>query len=168
MLRWEYLISKEFKIRHHIAEYYINNSEYIIDIGTYRHKIATNKKVIYIDPLQTVSDSFCGTLSEWKKSFYKEVKDKEYSVVALGLHLEGDSSQIKDMIEICDGASVIVLEIASDFKPSLEQYNLIRSKLIKNNRKKIICEMNITLSDILNVDGFKPFVNRKICVFKNN
>ena len=43
MDRWEYLISKEYMIRHHICEYYLSDVDTVIDVGAYK-KILTNVK----------------------------------------------------------------------------------------------------------------------------
>ena len=160
MNRWEYLTTKEFSIRHHITEYFIKDCDAVIDVGAYKKKLNTNGVLYTIDPLKTLEDSFHDSLYNWNIEYSEIFKYNNYAVVALGLDIEGDSNEIDTLIKLIQNSNVTIIEYATEYRNSINQYNYILKSLIN---KKESTTIHISLPKII-TDGFKPFYKRVIHV----
>ena len=157
MDRWEYLVSKEFQLRQYICEYYLDNVDYVFDIGAYR-KTFNRKGVIAIDPLKTMDDSFHGTLKEW---CLQNSIPSNFSVIVMGLHFEGDEDEIQYLIDLIKQAEVVVIEYPIEHQPSVNQFmHIVKECSLKPNTT-----VDLTFPEV-QTPGFAPYVKRKLVVLE--
>lgn len=161
MDRWEYLYTKSYSIRHHVAEYYLDDIDVVIDIGTYRKKIKTNKKLYCIDPLKTLEDTFHGSISDWYSAHLSELHDKKIATVILGLHIEGEEKEFDCVVNLIKKSSVVVIEFSKQHTPSQHQFDTILSRtgLVVEN------EINFKMP-VVETPGHPPFQDRTLYTLK--
>lgn len=163
MNRWEYLISKEYRLRHHICEYYLDYTlEFVIDIGAYKETISSNDWVIPIDPLKTIKDSYHGTVAQWANEHGDLLIKENYGVMALGLEIEGeDHKEWEAFSRIIDGAKVAIIEHSIEHAPSVQQFNMI----MQTTNKRVTTLINFDFCDI-DTPGFVPHTKRQLAVLE--
>lgn len=157
MNRWEYLVTKEFQLRQYVCEYYFDDAEYIIDVGAYR-KTFNRKNVIAIDPLETMEDSFHGSLKQWYDS---NELPSDYVVVVMGLHIEGDDEELNTLIDLIKKSKRAIIEYPIDHQPSVDQFNFI----IQQTNFKCGTVVDFSFPEMETL-GFKPFLNRKLTILE--
>jgi hypothetical protein len=160
MDRWEYLITKEYSVRHSIAEHYIDGLDEVIDIGTYKRKLNFSGRLHSIDLLKTFDDTFHGTAAEWKNIYFNQISER-FGVVILGFHIEGGSSEIQAVIDLINRAEVAVIDIPMQHQPSVEQFKLVTDQL----NKKYHTSINLLLPE-MDTPGFPSYNVRNIYIFK--
>ena len=160
MDRWEYLISKEYKIRHHICEYYFQDVDSIIDVGAYKYSIPW-KNVIAIDPLCSIDDnSFHGTVSQWlKEPFYGMLEN--CGVMALGLEIEGDIDEWKSFISLIEASKIAIIEHSIEHEPSVKQFN----EIMKITKKRLTSVINLEFCQV-DTPCFIPHSKRKLIILE--
>jgi hypothetical protein len=163
MDRWEYLINEPYTLRHHMAAYAMKNMPYVVDVGTYKVKCQVDGKLFCIDPLKTIDDSYHGTVKEWMIENYEQINNYNYGVIILGLQVDGDDGEFEAAINLIKNSKVTVLDVPTEHKPSVQQYNDIIAKC----NKKIQVEANFIYPQ-LNTPGFSPFVNRNFYILKGD
>lgn len=163
MDRWEYLTTKEYGVRHHIAEYYMENMPVVIDVGTYRKKLNVSGQLNSIDPLKTLNGTFHGSVHEWYLLNKNFIDNAKFGLVILGLHIEGDSSEFDTVVMLAKKADVCVIEVPAGHDPSWVQFN----NLLTNSGKRINTEMILLLPEV-ETPGFPPFSRRYIYVLKGD
>lgn len=161
MDRWEYLVTKDYLVRHHIAEYFVRDSDAVVEIGTYKRKLNINKPLYSIDPLKTIEDSFHGTIYDWFNTNSNILENVDYAVVALGLDIEGSDLEMQSAINLIKNSKVSVIEFAINHQNSCQQFDII----LENCGKKVSHKMEMRFPDV-NTDGFPPFPNRNLFVLK--
>lgn len=160
MDRWEYLVSKEYKLRHHICEYFLDHDlNFVIDIGAYKTTISSNDWVIPIDPLRSIPNSYHGSVAEWLSEHGDLLKDDNYGVMALGLEIEGDEKEWNAFYKIIDNSKIAIIEHSIEHHPSVYQFN----KTMGLTSKKIITKIDFEFCDI-HTSGFVPHKKRKLVV----
>ena len=159
MDRWEYLVTKEYKLRHYISKYFLDDVDAIIDVGAYKTRIDWDN-VIAIDPLMTMDDSYHGTVSQWvKEPFYFKIEN--CGVMALGLEIEGDENEWNTFIALMEECKTAIIEFSKDHQPSVQQAQYI----LDNTSKEIKMEIDIAFPEV-ETAGFKPHANRKLIILK--
>ena len=162
MDRWEYLVSKEYKLRHHICEYYLDHGlDFVIDIGAYKSSIQSNDWVIPIDPLKTIPDSYHGTVKQWMNENSDLLDNKTYGVMALGLEIEGDEYEWDSFISLVEKSKVAIIEHSITHLPSVTQFN----KVLENTNKRITTLIDFEFCDIQTA-GFVPHAKRKLAILE--
>lgn len=157
MNRWEYLVSKEFQLRQYICEYYLDDIDYVFDIGAYR-KTFNREGIIAIDPLETMPDSFHGTLNEW---CLKNNIPNNFAVIVMGLHIEGDDTEMQALIDLIKKAKVVIIEYPIYHQPSVDQFD----RILNECNLKANTIVDLTLPDP-KTEGFTPYLNRKLIVLE--
>lgn len=160
MDRWEYLLTRQYKIRHYICEYYLKDVIGVIDVGAYKHTIDWDN-VIAIDPLGSMEKSYHGTVAEWvKEPYFFNIED--CGVVALGLEIEGsDESEWNAFVSLAEKCKVLILEHSIDHIPSVEQVEMIMSLV----NKQLITVMHFEICDV-ETPGFTPHNKRRLIVLE--
>jgi hypothetical protein len=162
MDRWEYLVSKEYRLRHHICEYYLDyNLNFIIDIGAYKNTLKSNDWIIPIDPLKSIPDSYHGSVAEWVNEHNDLLKDDNYGVMALGLEIEGDENQWNSFYSLIEGSKVAIIEHSIEHEPSVKQFNLV----METTSKKLVTLMDFEFCD-MQTPGFVPHKKRRLAVLE--
>ena len=162
MDRWEYLVSKEYKLRHHICEYYLDHTlDFVIDIGAYKASIKSNDWVIPIDPLKTITGSYHGTVKEWVSEHSDLLNNNNYGVMALGLEIEGDESEWNSFLTLVRGAKIVIIEHSIEHGPSILQF----SEIIGTTDKKITTTMDFEFCD-MQTPGFVPHTKRRLAILE--
>lgn len=157
MDRWEYLITPEYSIRHRVAEYFVENFDLVIDIGTYKKQLNINSKLHSIDPLKTLPNTFHGTVFEWFKKYNQELINTDYAVVILGCHIEGDDNEISTVIDLIYNSKISVVEFSINHYPGVDQFNTILLK----SRKKIVHQIDFTFPSV-GTPGFPELYNKRV------
>ena len=162
MDRWEYLLTKEYRIRQHICEYFVGDLQYVLDVGVYKTTLygAYPYGVVPIDPLKTMVDSYHGTVAEWLDE-HGDLLNVDYGVIGLGLDIEGGKKEFDAFFSLRQGAKIAIIEFSKDHQPSVEQANYI----LEHINKPIKMEMDIKFPDVES-SGFKPHANRKLIIFE--
>lgn len=158
MDRWEYLVSKEFQLRQHICRYFFDEVDYVIDVGAYR-KTFDGENVIAIDPLKTMENSFHCTLHEWYEN--NKVDLKNYAVVVMGLHIEGEEKEFDTLIKILNGCKIAMIEYPIDHYPSINQFE----KILNLTKLNSIIKIEFLFPEVI-TPGFKPFLKRTMHILK--
>lgn len=162
MDRWEYLVTKEYKLRHHICEYFLDHTlDFVIDVGAYKATIESNDWVIPIDPLKSMPDSYHGTIKEWVNEHSDLLNKENYGVMALGLEIEGEESEWNSFLNLIESCKTAIIEFSKDHQPSVQQAQYI----LDNTSKEIMMEIDIAFPNVETV-GFKPHANRKLIILK--
>lgn len=159
MNRWEYLTTKEFSIRHHIAEYFIKDCDMAIDVGSYKKTLNFSGNLYSIDPLKTIDDSFHGTISEWYAINYNNLTNN-YGVVCLGLDINGSQKEFEILYELIKKSKVTVIEFAIEYIESINQFKAIQETV---SNKKISHKFDVEYP-MIKTEGFKPFTKRRLIV----
>lgn len=161
MDRWEYLHTKSYSIRHHIAEYYLDDIDVVIDIGTYRKKIKTDKKLYCIDPLKTFEDTFHGSILDWYLAHSNELYNKKIATVILGLDIEGEEKEFDCVVDLIKKSSVVVIEFSKQHTLAQRQFDTILSRtgLVVEN------EINFKMP-VVETLGHPPFQDRTLYTLK--
>jgi hypothetical protein len=157
MNRWEYLVSKEFQLRQYICEYYLDDVDYVFDIGAYK-KTFSREGVIALDPLKTMPDSFHGTLSEW--CLGNDIPNN-FAVVVMGLHIEGDDVEMQTLINLIKKANVVLIEYPINHKPSVDQFD----RILEECNLKSNTIVDLTFPDP-QTEGYVPYLNRRLTVLE--
>lgn len=162
MDRWEYLVTKEYLLRHHIAEYFLSDVDFTIDVGAYKRTLygAYPYNVIAIDPLKTMVDSYHGTVAEWFTE-YSDILNDNYGVMALGLEIEGEEKEWNAFISLIEGSRIAILEHSIEHEPSIAQFNQIMS----TTKKELITLMDIEFCNV-QTSGFVPHKKRRLVVLE--
>lgn len=159
MDRWEYLVSKEYRLRHHICEYFLDNVDGVIDVGAYKYTLPWDN-VVAIDPLKTMEDSFHGTIREWiEQPYYFDITN--CGVMALGLEIEGGEDEWNAFSNIVEYSKIAIIEHSIDHSPSVYQFN----KIMLSTNKKIITTIELEFCD-MQTPGFVPHKKRKLTVLE--
>lgn len=164
MDRWEYLISYEYKSRHHIAEYYLNNLDFVIDVGVYKMTIggAYPYNVIPIDPLKTMFDSYHGTVAEWLHEHGDLLQNNtNFGVLALGLEIEGGDKEFAAFKTLVDKSKILILEHSIEHEPSVNQVN----EILSYTNKDIVVSMQLEFNK-LETPGFPQHLKRRMIVLQ--
>lgn len=162
MDRWEYLISKEYLLRHHIAEYFLSDVSFIIDVGAYKRTIggAYPYNVIPIDPLKTMVDSYHGTVSAWVNE-HGDLLDDNFGVMALGLEIEGEKDEWDSFFKIVEESKITIIEHSIEHQPSVDQFELI----MKNTKKTLVASIDMKFCHV-DTPGFIPHSTRRLVVLQ--
>lgn len=161
MDRWEYLYTKSYSIRHHVAEYYLDDIDVVVDIGTYKRKIKTDKVLYCIDPLKTFEDTFHGSVADWYSMYSNELHGKRIATIILGLHIEGEEKEFDCVVDLIKKSSIIVIEFAKQHAISQHQFDTILS------RTGFIVENEISFKmPIVETPGHPPFRDRTLYTLK--
>lgn len=160
MNRWEYLITEEFCIRHHIAEYFLQKCGVAIDVGSYKKKLNFTGQLFCIDPLKTISDGFHGSLYEWYKIYQSTITGTKYGVVCLGLDLEGSIKEFNTLCELISYSHISILEYPTEYSESVYQIKALKD-IVTN--KVVSHEFDIKYPQV-KTEGFKPFAQRKMII----
>jgi hypothetical protein len=159
MDRWEYLVSKEYKLRHHICKYFLTDMDLTIDVGAYKYTIE-DLNIIPIDPLKSMGDSYHGTVYEWYKE-YADMLNENFGVMALGLEIEGDKNEWNCFFDLIERSKIAIIEHSIEHEPSVIQFN----KIINSTTKELVA---IVEFEFRNVDtpGFVPHSKRKLVILE--
>ena len=162
MDRWEYLISKEYRLRHHIAEYFFDGVEHIIDVGAYKFTIggAYPYNVIPIDPLQTMFESYHGTVAQWVNE-YGDLLTDNFGVMALGLEIEGGDDEWCAFETLVEKSKVAIIEHSIDHEPSVNQIN----KILSSTNKTVTVSIQLEFSKF-ETPGFPHHPKRQMFVLQ--
>lgn len=157
MDRWEYLHTKTYAVRHHVAEYYLDDVDVVVDVGTYKRKLETVATLHCVDPLRTFPDTFHGTVSEWCAKHGGELDGKRVATVVLGLHVEGGEVEFGALVKLLKRSSVVVVEFPKQHRPSQEQFDriLVETGLVVGN--EIVFKMRK-----VDTVGHPPFAERTL------
>lgn len=159
MDRWEYLISKEYKLRHHICEYYLNNVDAIIDIGAYKYTLPWSN-VFAIDPLASIDGSFHGTVSEWmQQPFCFSLNN--CGVMALGLEITGGEEEWKAFQYLIESSKIAIIEHSVEHTPSVWQFE----EIMRTTKKNLITLIDFELCHV-ETPGFIPHSKRRLVVLE--
>lgn len=164
MDRWEYLVSREYKIRHHIAEYYFYDVDSIIDIGAYKFTIggAYPYNVIPIDPLKTMFDSYHGTVSQWLNE-HGDILTNNFGVMALGLEIEGGEDEWNAFKTLIGDSKIAILEHSIEHAPSVWQFE----EIMKTTNKKLVTVIDFEFCSVP-TPGFVNHTKRKMAILERN
>lgn len=157
MDRWEYLITKEYCLRHHIVEYFIKDYSTVIDVGTYKKTLNFSGTLYSIDPLKSLPNTYHGTIGEWYLEYGKIISNNNYAVVVLGLDIEGNQNELDTLITLILNSKLTVLEFASEFSNSVNQFH----NIMHTAQKKIGHCIDIKFPHV-DTPGFVPYNSRKI------
>lgn len=160
--KWEYLITKEYKLRQHICEYFVSHLNLILDVGAYKTSLfhSGHPGIIPIDPLKTMVESYHGTVGDWVKE-HGDLLYQDYAVIGLGLEIEGDEDEFYTFFNLVEGSKIAIIEFSKDHQPSVQQVSYI----LKHSSKSIKMEMDIQFPNV-EVSGFKPHANRKLIILE--
>jgi hypothetical protein len=161
MDRWEYLISKEYMIRHHICEYYFGDVDTVIDVGAYKQSLINVKRVVQIDPLGSMPESFHGTVKEWCNKQGEFFDISECGVMALGLEIEGDDGEWNCFSSLVEQSKVAIIEHSVTHAPSVLQFN----KILDTTEKRVTTMIDFEFCD-MQTEGFIPHGKRKLAILE--
>lgn len=159
MDRWEYLVTKEYKLRHHICKYYFDNMDYIIDIGAYKHTI-DGSNVIAIDPLKSISNSYHDSVGQWLYE-HGDLLTDNCGVMALGLEIEGEESEWDAFTTLIDRSRIAIIEHSVEHEPSIQQFG----KIMSTTKKELITLMEFEFCSTES-PGFRPHTRRRLVVLE--
>lgn len=155
---WEYLYVEPFTLRHHIAEYFLQNEDNVIDVGTYKKKLNVNGNLICIDPLMTFDDTFNGDVV----MFVEEEKiPNNFSLCCIGCDIEGGEEQWEAFVSLFLKSKIAVIECPTNLKTANERIN----SLI--NLRTVYTEINLDLPEIKVDSPIKPNTQRRFLIFKD-
>lgn len=165
MDRWEYLVTKEYMLRHHICEYYLDhNLDFVLDIGAYKNTIKSNDWIIPIDPLKTIPDSYHGTVAEWVNEHGDLLKNNNYGVMALGLEIEGENeSEWNAFSQLIEGAKTAIIEHSIEHMPSVWQFD----EIMATTKKKLVTLVSFEFCNVP-TPGFVNHSKRRLAVLERN
>lgn len=165
MDRWEYLVTKEYMLRHHICEYYLDHTlDFVIDIGAYKKTIKSNDWIIPIDPLKSIADSYHGTVAQWVGEHGDILKNHNYGVMALGLEIEGeDDSEWNSLLFLIEDSKTAIIEHSIEHEPSVYQFNTI----MKTTYKRLTTLIDFEFCTVP-TPGFINHTKRRLAVLERN
>lgn len=162
MEKWEYLVSQEYKLRHHICEYFLGGDlDAIIDVGAYKNTIKTDNKLIAIDPLKSILGAFHGSVQDWFNSDVGDLKLTNCGIMAMGLEIEGGESEWACFKAMVDSAKVVIIEHSIDHEPSVLQADAI----LETTDKRVTVAIHFAFCD-LDLPGFVPHSKRRLIVLE--
>lgn len=161
MDRWEYLVSREYMIRHHICEYYFGDVATVIDVGAYKRSLNNVRSIVQIDPLATMPHSFHGTVKEWCDKQNGAFDIAECGVMALGLEIEGEGGEWSCFLDLIEQSKVAIIEHSVEHKPSVVQFNSI----IDTTSKRVTSVIEFEFCSI-ETHGFASHPKRKLAVLE--
>jgi len=119
-MKWEYLLTNEYKIRFAIAEHYLSKCESVVDIGSYKYKLNIPNRLYCVDPNDTISDAYIGNISDWWKDIGKHLQTFGMCFLGCDIH---DEKELSVIYEMRDRASTIVLETSIDHNVGMNILN---------------------------------------------
>jgi hypothetical protein len=162
MDRWEYLVSKEYMLRHHICEYFFGDDlDAVIDVGAYKNTIKTHNRLIAIDPLKSIPGAFHGSVQDWFEGGVGDLKLTNCGIMAMGLEIEGGESEWACFKAMVDSARVVIIEHSIEHVMSVLQAN----DILESTDKKVTVTINFEFCD-LDLPGFVPHTKRRLIVLE--
>lgn len=162
MDRWEYLITEEYSVRHHIAEYYLRDLPFVIDIGAYKKSIKTKGRVAIIDPLCTISKSYHGTIKAWKDA-NPIPDDQEFGIMFLGLEINGGMDEFYAVKDLFIRSKRAVIEYSVLHGPSCADFVNLTDLV----QKEIKLDMDYKVGAV-DTNGYPPHNQRRLVVFEQS
>lgn len=151
--RWEYLVRYPYTVRHHLAAYFVESAEQVVDVGTYKVCLPTDVKTHRIDPLDTCG-GFVGTVAEWW-SAHADIDG--FALVVLGMAVEGSDAEALALLEMSQKAHTVVVEWATQYK------NPLVEPMALTGGKDIVASFKFDLP-MVDSPGFPVFSQRMMVV----
>jgi hypothetical protein len=148
-------------IRHHICEYYFGDVDTVIDVGAYKQSLINVKRVVQIDPLGSMTESFHGTVKEWCNKQGEFFDISECGVMALGLEIEGDDGEWNCFSSLVKQSKVAIIEHSVTHAPSVLQFN----KILDTTEKRVTTMIDFEFCD-MQTEGFIPHGKRKLAILE--
>ena len=126
-MRWPYLSTEDYHIRQHISEWYMRDMPTVVEIGPNGNGVKVSGHYRAIDWLSEAPDDI----------------GRPYGLVYLGVDIEGGEEEIAAFHHLVRGASVCVIEAATDYPVGSRQMR----EVIATSRMEVVARFEIYLPD---------------------
>jgi hypothetical protein len=177
---WGYLDTDALRARYVLAAHFVRSAKHIVEIGGYRKNVITNfltgpHESVTVYSLDAEFESLEQDTLNGVRCRVRHVRDffqthvhptEQLAIVALGLEIHGGVEAFHELVGRADRA---VLEIPTDYQPSMECLSLLRAQV----SMRLACQVNLDLSpnepmlreQLRETNMNVPFWRRELYVF---
>ena len=177
---WAYLQSEAFSTRAVLAASFLDGCDTVIELGGGSTPIdnfltGSHHRVIVVDPLvrerpPSADDGSALTVQHLRARFqdvdWRVERPGEYGLVMLGIELQGLSdADWRTLFALVDGARTTVIEFATSWQASVDQYTAIRRNT--RTRERFTCKLDLKDNDVGDMrNSWPPRFDREIHVLE--
>lgn len=137
---WDYLHTKQFLLRQKFLASFLNDSEFVLDVGCYPSTVGSylnHNRYLAVDPLYPIEND---NIRNCRLDELKFNMSCNYDLVLLGL----DMPVSETLCEYCKCAKKIIIEYATCYSPSADNFNYIMGF----TKKQIMYDFSMNFSNI--------------------
>ena len=178
---WAYLQSEAFSTRAVLAASFLDGCDTVIELGGGSTPIdnfltGSHRRVIVVDPSlrerpPSADDGSGAPTVQHLRARFQDVdwrieRPGEYGLVMLGIELQGLSdADWRTLFTLVDGARTTVIEFATSWQISVDQYTAIRRNT--RTRERFACKLDLNGNDVGDMrNSWPPRFEREIHVLE--